>query len=518
MVKNAEDASVDQNRPSVGLVFAALLLTMLMSSLGQMIFSTALPTIVGELGGVEHMSWVISAFMVTMTIALPIYGKLGDGLGRKWFYISGIVFFVAGSALGGFADTMVLLIIGRAIQGFGAGGMMINSQAIIAEVVPARERGKYMGVMGAVFGISSVLGPVLGGWFTDGPGWRWGLWMNIPLGLLAMTVAAIVLDLSKGDRENFSFDWPGAALLTVATSTLILATTWGGLQYPWGSARIIGLLVTSAVAAAIFVIVELRARNPLVPMHLFRNRNMALTTAASVVLGVSMTGVMAYLPTYLQMVHSMSPTKAGLMMIPMVGGMIITSIGIGALISRRGNYKVFPIVGLGVVALGCFLLSRLTVDTGLWTLGWYIFVYGFGLGMVMQVLILIVQNSFPISVVGTATAANNFFRQIGMSVGASVVGTVFIHNMQNNMKDRLPGAIAQLGPEGAKYAEAFDGGAAQSMTPGLVNQLPAPLHDAIATSYNDGLTPIFLLLIPLVTVAALLLIPVREDKLKETIE
>ena len=504
--------------PNVGLVFTALLITMLMSSLGQMIFSSALPTIVGELGGVEHMSWVISSFMVTMTIALPIYGKLGDGLGRKWFYVSGIVFFVIGSALGGFAQTMTMLIIGRAVQGFGAGAMMINSQAIIAEVVPARERGKYMGVMGAVFGISSVLGPVLGGWFTDGPGWRWGLWMNIPLGILAMTVASIVLDLSKGNRGNFRFDWPGAALIAVATSTLILATTWGGLQYPWGSPRIIGLLVTSAVAAVVFVVVELRAKDPLVPMHLFRNRNMLLTTIASVVLGISMTGVMAYLPTYLQMVHSMTPTEAGLMMIPMVGGMIITSIGIGALISRTGSYKIFPIIGLGIVAVGCYLLSRLTVDTDLWTLGIYIFVYGFGLGMVMQVLVLIVQNSFPISVVGTATAANNFFRQIGMSVGASIVGTVFIHNMQNNMEERLPAALAKLGPEAAKYAEAFKEGASQSMTPGSVSQLPQPLHDAIATSYNDGLTPIFLLLIPLVIISALVLLPVREDTLKETIE
>ncbi|PMC65498.1 MFS transporter [Corynebacterium tuscaniense] len=509
---------VDTQKPNVGLVFAALLITMLMSSLGQMIFASALPTIVGELGGDEHMSWVISAFMVTMTIALPIYGKLGDGLGRKWFYITGIAFFIAGSTLGGFANSMTVLIIGRAVQGFGAGGMMINSQAIIAEVVPARQRGKYMGIMGAVFGISSVLGPVLGGWFTDGPGWRWGLWMNIPLGLLAMTVATLVLHLSKGSREGFRFDWPGAALLTVATSTLILATTWGGLQYPWTSARILGLLATSAVAAAIFVAVELRTKNPLVPMHLFRNRNMTLTTAAGVVLGVAMTGVMAYLPTYLQMVHALTPTEAGFMMVPMVGGMILTSTGSGALISRRGNYKKFPIIGLCIVAVGCFLLSRLTVDTGLGTLGVFIFVYGFGLGLVMQVLILIVQNSFPLAVVGTATAANNFFRQIGMSVGASMVGTMFIHNMQNNMAERLPAAFAAMGPDGAQYSEAFQGGAAQSLTPGTVNQLPQPLRDVIASSYNDGLTPIFLLLIPLVLAAALVLLPVREDKLKETVD
>ncbi|MDK8795172.1 MDR family MFS transporter [Corynebacterium sp. MSK041] len=509
---------VDTQKPNVGLVFAALLITMLMSSLGQMIFASALPTIVGELGGVEHMSWVISAFMVTMTIAMPIYGKLGDGLGRKWFYIAGIAFFIVGSTLGGFANSMTMLIIGRAVQGFGAGGMMINSQAIIAEVVPARQRGKYMGVMGAVFGISSVLGPVLGGWFTDGPGWRWGLWMNIPLGLLAMTVATLVLHLSKGSREGFRFDWVGAALLTVATSTLILATTWGGLQYPWTSATILGLLATSAVAAAIFVAVELRAGNPLVPMHLFHNRNMTLTTAAGVVLGVSMVSAMAYLPTYLQMVHALSPTEAGFMMIPMVGGMILTSTGSGALISRRGSYKKFPIIGLCIVAVGCYLLSRLTVDTSLGTLGAFIFVYGFGLGLVMQVLILIVQNSFPLAVVGTATAANNFFRQIGMSVGASVVGSMFIHNMQNNMAERLPAAFAAMGPDGAQYATAFQEGAAASLTPGSVHKLPEPLREVIASSYNDGLTPIFLLLIPLVLAAAAVLLPVREDKLKETVD
>lgn len=513
------DPQSERRTQNVGLIFAALLTTMLMSSLSQMIFSTALPTIVGELGGVEHMSWVISAFMVTMTIALPIFGKLGDGLGRKWFYIGGIACFVVGSTIGGFANTMELLIVGRAIQGFGAGAMMINSQSIIAEVVPARERGKYMGIMGAVFGVSSVLGPVLGGWFTDGPGWRWGLWMNIPLGLLAMTLSTFVLKLSKGDRENFSFDWVGAFFLAMATTTLILATTWGGLQYDWDSGIILSLLATTLIAGALFVVLELRAKDPLVPMPLFRNRNMSLTTAASVVLGISMTGVMAYLPTYLQMVHSMTPTAAGLMMIPMVAGMLATSIGVGQLISRTGSYKIFPIVGMGIVAVACYLLSRLTAETSLSILGVYIFVYGFGLGMVMQVLVLIVQNSFPIRVVGTATAANNFFRQIGMSVGASVVGTTFIHNMQKNLEDRLPGAIAELGPEGAQYAEAFAGGdAAGSLTPELVNQLPGPVHDAIATSYNDGLTPVFLLLIPLVLVAMALMFPVEQVKLKETVE
>lgn len=519
MVTTTVQAQPQTEAPRVGLVFVALLTTMLMSSLGQMIFSTAMPTIVGELGGVNHMSWLISAFMVTMTIAMPIFGKVGDMVGRKWLYLFGIAVFVLGSTMGGFAQSMELLILARAIQGFGAGGMMVTSQAIVAEVVSARERGKFMGIMGATFGLSSVLGPVLGGWFTDGPGWRWGLWINVPLGILAFTISLLVLRLRRG-QANGSFDWLGTLLMTVTTASLVLFTTWGGLEYEWTDPVILGLIATTVIGALLFVVVELRAQNPLIPMELFRNRNMVLTTAAGTVMGLAMIGALGYLPTYLQMVHTLTPTNAGLMMIPMMVGMIGTSTLSGFLISRHGNYKWYPVVGMGVISLALFLLSRLTVETTLLQLGGLFFVFGFGLGLVMQVLVLIVQNSFPIAMVGTATASNNFFRQIGSSLGASLVGSMFIHNLQSHLAERLPGTFAQMGPQGAAYAEAFSegDGAANSLTPAAVVDLPGPIRDVVLSSYNDGLTPVFLLMVPLTILALLLLLPVHEDKLKETIE
>lgn len=515
-------AHTDNGKPenNLALVFSALVLTMLMSSLGQMIFASALPTIVGELGGVDHMSWVISAFLVTMTIAMPISGKLGDMMGRKWLYIGGIATFVIGSTVGGFANSMNLLIIGRAIQGFGAGFMMISSQSIIAEVTTARERGKFMGIMGGVFGLSSVLGPVLGGWFTDGPGWRWGLWMNIPLGLLAMTVCVLVLHLRVGDTDLRKFDALGATFIAITTASLILMTTWGGTQYDWSDPIILTLAVIVVIGAVITVFVEKRAKEPLIPVLLFKNRNMVLTTAAGTVLGLAMFGVLGYMPTYLQMVHTLTPTKAGLMMIPMMLGMIGTSTTVGFIIARTGHYKRYPIIGLAITAGALFWMSKLTVDTSLTQLGAEFLVFGIGLGFVMQVLVLIVQNSFPVALVGTATAANNFFRQIGSAMGASLVGSLFIHNMKDEMAANMPAAIASMGNAGAPFAERFsaEGGGSSSLTPSMVAQLPDPIRDVILNAYNDGLTPVILLMVPMAIIALLLILPVREEHLKESID
>ena len=526
-VVNAEMATPSATDPNlgkktadnVGIIFAALMLTMLMSSLGQMIFGSALPTIVGELGGVDQMSWVISAFMVTMTIAMPLAGQLGDRMGRKWVYISGIAIFVIGSTLGGFANGMGMLITGRAIQGFGAGIMMISSQSIVAEVVSARERGKFMGIMGGVFGVSSVLGPVLGGWFTDGPGWRWGLWINIPLGLLAIVVCAFVLKLRVGEQGFKGFDWMGFAAIAISTSTLILLTTWGGSEYEWTSPTILSMAAVVIVGALLTVFIESRASQPLIPVQLFKNRNMVLTTLAGTVLGLAMMGVLGYMPTYLQMVHTLTPTEAGLMMIPMMVGMIGVSTGVGFIIAKTGNYKYYPIAGLAITAFALWWMSQMTVETSLTGIGVRFLVFGVGLGFVMQVLVLIVQNSFPVSQVGTATAANNFFRQIGSALGASIVGSMFIHNMQNEMATRLPDALASLGKEGAAIAQEFQGAdAANSLTPHAVAELPDVLRDAILNSYNDGLTPVIGMMVPLAIVAMLILFPLRQERLKETIE
>ena len=526
-VVNAEMATPSATDPNlgkktadnVGIIFAALMLTMLMSSLGQMIFGSALPTIVGELGGVDQMSWVISAFMVTMTIAMPLAGQLGDRMGRKWVYISGIAIFVIGSTLGGFANGMGMLITGRAIQGFGAGIMMISSQSIVAEVVSARERGKFMGIMGGVFGVSSVLGPVLGGWFTDGPGWRWGLWINIPLGLLAIIVCAFVLKLRVGEQGFKGFDWMGFAAIAITTSTLILLTTWGGSEYEWTSPTILSMAAVVIVGALLTVFIESRASQPLIPVQLFKNRNMVLTTLAGTVLGLAMMGVLGYMPTYLQMVHTLTPTEAGLMMIPMMVGMIGVSTGVGFIIAKTGNYKYYPIAGLAITAFALWWMSQMTVETTLTGIGVRFLVFGVGLGFVMQVLVLIVQNSFPVSQVGTATAANNFFRQIGSALGASIVGSMFIHNMQNEMATRLPDALASLGKEGAAISQQFQGAdAANSLTPHAVAELPDVLRDAILNSYNDGLTPVIGMMVPLAIVAMLILFPLRQERLKETIE
>lgn len=504
----------DEN--NVPLVFAALMIGMLMSSLGQMIFSTALPTLVGELGGADKMSWVITAFLVTMTIGMPIYGKLGDQLGRKPLYLFAILIFLVGSVVGALAQSMTWMIVARAIQGIGGGGLMVLSQAIIADVVPARQRGKYMGLMGAVFGLSSVLGPLLGGFFTDGPGWRWALWFNVPLALLAATISAFALNLPKRGVSG-KFDAVGTAFLAIATTSLILTVTWGGREYAWDSAVIIGLIIAVAVAGTLFVITERKVRNPLIPMGLFRARNFTLTTISSLIVGVAMFGALAYLPTYIQMTHQMSPTAAGLMMIPMMGGMLITATISGQAITRTGKYKYFPVVGLAIVAVALVLLGSMEAGSSLTFLGVCLAVFGIGLGMSVQVLTLTVQNTFPISMVGTATASNNFFRQIGGAVGAAVVGSLFSHRVATFMAERIPEALAKMGDAAKPFAERFAGGEAESLTPHLVSTMPDELKNVILSSYNDALVPIFTMLAPAMVVAAVVLVFTRQEKLKETV-
>jgi len=487
------------------LVFAGLMVTMLLASLDQTIFSTALPTIVGELDGVDHMLWVTTAYILASTIMLPVYGKLGDLIGRKGLFIGAIALFIAGSIVGGLADSMSWLIAGRAIQGLGGGGLMILSQAIIADVVPARERGKYMGIMGGVFALSSVAGPLLGGWFTEGIGWRWAFWMNIPLGILAIVSAVVFLKLPKVAHDKPRIDFTGMGLLAIASTCLVLVTTWGGTTYDWDSLVIIGLIAGFVVAGIAFVMVERKAAEPIMPLHLFKDRNFNLTTIAGLITGIAMFGALAYLPTYLQMVTGVNATEAGLLMIPMMAALLVSSIVSGQLVSRTGRYKWLPIVGTSIVAVALALMSTMTPTLPIWILCSFLALMGLGLGMSMQILILIVQNSFPVREVGTATASNNYFRQIGASLGAAIVGSLFVARLTDLLAERMPTGAAA-------------GGESNSFTPAIVRDLPAAVRDVIVGSYNDALTPVFLYMVPLVIVAAILLCFVKEKPLATTIE
>ena len=496
----------DGSRRHILLIFAGLMVTMLLASLDQTIFSTALPTIVGELNGVDHMLWVTTAYILASTIMLPVYGKVGDLVGRKGLFISAIALFIVGSVIGGLAENMTWLIAGRAVQGLGGGGLMILSQAIIADVVPARERGKYMGIMGGVFALSSVAGPLLGGYFTESIGWRWAFWMNIPLGILAIASAAFFLRLPKVDRARPQLDFTGMGLLAIASTCLVLMTTWGGTTYAWSSATIIGLIIGTVVAGIAFVLVEQRAAEPIMPLALFRDRNFNLTTVAGLITGIAMFGALAYLPTYLQMVTGANATEAGFLMIPMMAALLITSIVTGALVSRTGRYKWLPVGGTAMVAVALLLLSTLTPTMPVWVLCTYLAVMGIGLGTSMQLLILIVQNSFPVSQVGTATASNNYFRQIGASLGSAVVGSLFVARLTDLLGSQMPADTAGGGVD------------TNSFTPAVVRELPAAVRDVVIGAYNDALTPVFLLMVPLVLVATVLLCFVTEKPLATTID
>ncbi|GAB3153135.1 MDR family MFS transporter [Microbacterium neimengense] len=497
-------ATTPTARRSVLLVFAGLLVAMLLASLDQTIFSTALPTIVGELDGVDHMLWVTTAYMVAATIMMPIYGKLGDLIGRKWLFIGGLALFLVGSTIGGLATDMTGLIVGRAVQGLGGGGLMILSQAIIADVVPVRERAKYMGVMGAVFGLSSVIGPLLGGWFTESVGWRWAFWINIPLGLVAIACAWVFLRTPRS-RSSFRFDLWGTVTMAIAVTSIILTTSWGGNTYAWDSPQIFWLIVMATVSAALFVLAEYKASDPLIPLKLFRNRNFVLATVAGLFIGVAMFGTLAYLPTYLQMVTGVNATVSGFMMIPMVVGLMLTTISTGQIASRTGRYKWMPLASMVVVAGALLLMSTLTVDTPLWLMMTYLFALGAGIGLGMQILVLIVQNAFHDSEVGTATASNNFFREIGASLGSAIVGSVFASRLTQLLTERLAGADAGT-----------IAGSTNSLTPAAVNALPVGLHDIIVGAYNDALTPVFLLLLPMIGAGFIALLFIKEVPFRAT--
>jgi EmrB/QacA subfamily drug resistance transporter len=487
----------------VRLVFLGLMLGMLLAALDQTIVSTALPTIVGDLGGLNHLSWVVTSYLLASTVSTPLWGKLGDLYGRKGFFQAAIVIFLVGSALSGLSQNLNELIAFRALQGLGAGGLIVGAQAIIGDIVPPRDRGRYTGLIGAVFAVASVAGPLLGGFFTDGPGWRWVFYINLPIGAIALVVVAAVLHAKVTTRVEHKIDYLGASVMSGAVVSLILMLTWGGTTYAWGSATIIGLGLASLALLAIFVAVERRAVEPIVPLHLFSNKVFRVAFATGAIVGFSMFGALTFLPLFLQIVHGASATSSGLQLIPIMALVLIMAIVSGRRISATGTYRRFPIAGTALIAVSLFLLSHLGVTTPFWQTAIYMAILGAGLGLTMQVLLIAAQNSVPYSELGVATSIATFSRSIGGSIGVAVFGTVFNGRLAANLPKHVPAqALAKLH------------GTNVSANPAVVKQLPTLVRSGLRIAFSDSLHVVFLAAVPFAVLAFGLALMLREVPLR----
>ncbi|RJL22748.1 MDR family MFS transporter [Bailinhaonella thermotolerans] len=485
-------------------ILSGLLLGMLLAALDQTIVSTALVKIVGDLGGLDQISWVVTAYLLASTVVTPIYGKLGDLLGRRPVYIFVIALFLLGSVLCGFAANMTQLIAFRAVQGLGGGGLMVVAMTIVADVVSPRDRGRYQGYFGAVFAISSIAGPLIGGFLTDHASWKWIFWINLPLGLAALAVVVVALRLPKRPRAAVRIDWPGAVLLSGSITCVVLVTSWGGTpDHPWGSPTIIWLSVAAVVLGAAFAAVELRAAEPLLPLRLFRDRTFSLSSGISFVTGFAMFGGISFIPVFLQLVSGASATNSGLLLLPFMAGVLTASMGSGRLITRTGRYKVFPVLGTAIASGGMALLGTMDVGTTKLVSGLYMVVLGVGIGLVMQVTVLAVQNTAPLRDLGVATSTVTFTRFLGASVGVAVFGAIFNNRLAADLAERIPGSAAGAVPSGGRLTrEAIDG-------------LPAPLRDGVLSALADSLTTVYLWAVPPLLVSFALALLLREVPLRD---
>ncbi|MEU9037999.1 MDR family MFS transporter [Streptomyces sp. NPDC048352] len=484
------------------------MLGVLLAALDQTIVGTALPTIVADLGGAAHMAWVVTAYLLAETVATVLVGKFGDLFGRKVIFQISAVIFITGSFLCGLSGTMTLLILWRGLQGIGAGGLMVTSMALIADVVPLRERGKYQGAIGAVFGVATVIGPLLGGLFTDHLSWRWAFYVNVPIAVLVVVAAARTIPAVRAAGRP-AIDYLGIALVAAGASALILATSWGGNEYAWGSPLIIGLFAGGALALALFCLAETRAAEPMLPMRLFRNPVFTVCSVLSFVVGFAMLGAMTFLPTYLQYVDGDSATLSGVRTLPLVIGLLIASVYSGNATGKTGRYRVFPIAGCAVMGAGLYLLSLMGPDTGGWLESLYMFVLGTGIGLCMQVLTIAVQNTVDYADLGTATSGVTFFRTLGSSFGAAVFGTIYA----NSLAPRLEAAVAEAArATGADPARV--GAAAQS--PQGVHALEPAGAGPVIGAYAGALHTVFLWTVPVAAVGFVVALFLKQVRLRDS--